>query len=226
MKRKYFITGTDTDVGKTFVASALLHAANRQGLTTAAVKPVAAGCQQTEAGLRNSDALNLQQAASLTLPYQQINPVALEPAIAPHIAAEEAGQRMQAGRLAGFCRGVFMHGADMTLVEGAGGWRVPLNERETFADIVRELQIPVVLVVGMKLGCINHALLTVEAIQRDGLQLAAWVANSPQPQMERFAENLQTLQQQIPAPLLGVVPHQQTPKPEQAIDCLNIEPLI
>ncbi|MCV6604499.1 MAG: dethiobiotin synthase, partial [Porticoccaceae bacterium] len=156
MKKTFFITGSDTDVGKTLIAAGLLYAANKQSLNTAAIKPIAAGCEKTEDGLRNSDALILQQAATVELPYQQINPLALQPAIAPHIAAEEAGQRLQASRITGFCRGVLLLGADFTVIEGAGGWRVPLNERETVADIARELQTPVILVVAMKLGCINH----------------------------------------------------------------------
>lgn len=207
MKHVFFVTGTDTGVGKTLVAAALLYAGNRQGLKTAAIKPVAAGCELGGDGLFNEDALILQAAASIKMPYQQINPVALAPAIAPHIAAQEVGQRLSASRLAGFCRGVLMQGADLTVIEGAGGWRVPLNERETFADIARELQTPVILVVGMKLGCINHALLSVEAICRDGLPLAGWVANSVAGEMDRYQENLVTLKQRIPAPLLAEVPH-------------------
>ncbi|MGS2724370.1 dethiobiotin synthase [Porticoccus sp. GXU_MW_L64] len=226
MKKTVFITGTDTDVGKTLVAAGLLHAANAKGLTTAAIKPVAAGCEQAENGLRNSDALILQQATTVELPYQQINPVALQPAIAPHIAAEEAGQRLQASRIAGFCRGVLMQGAEFTVIEGAGGWRVPLNQRETFADIAKQLQTPVVLVVAMKLGCINHALLTAEAIHRDGLPLAGWVANRVEPHMSRFEENLATLQSLLPAPLLGVVPYLENPDPQQAAIHLDIEPLL
>ena len=204
----------------------LLHAANQQGLSTAAIKPVAAGCEQTEQGLRNSDALMLQQAATVQLPYQQINPVALQTAIAPHIAAEEAGQRLQASRITGFCRGVLMQGAEFTVIEGAGGWRVPLNDRETFADIATELQTAVILVVAMKLGCINHALLTAEAIRRDGLPLAGWVANCVEPQMNRFEENLATLKSLLGAPLLGVVPHLENPEPQQVAEHLDIEPLL
>lgn len=225
MKQKYFITGTDTDAGKTFVAAALLHAANSCGKSTAACKPVAAGCEQTDDGLRNSDALILQAAASRKMPYQQINPIALEPAIAPHIAAQEAGQRLQASRIAGFCRGVLMQGADFTVIEGAGGWRVPLNPRETFADIARELQLPVILVVAMRLGCINHALLTVEAIQRDGLPLAGWVANRVDSEMSRYKENLMTLQQLIHAPMLGEVPHIASGNPADAAQFLSLETL-
>ncbi|UTW44151.1 dethiobiotin synthase [bacterium SCSIO 12696] len=226
MKKTFFITGTDTDVGKTQIAAGLLAAARQKGLSTVAVKPVAAGCEQTAEGLRNGDALLLQQQSTLQLPYQQVNPVALEPAIAPHIAAQQKGQRLQADRVAGFCRGVLMQGADFTVIEGAGGWRVPLNQRETFADIPRQLQTPVILVVAMKLGCINHALLTAEAIRRDGLQLAGWVANRTQASMDCFEENLQTLQQQLPAPLLGTVPFLDSPTPENIGQYLDIEPLL
>lgn len=207
-KQRYFVTGTDTDVGKTFVCCALLHQAAQQGLTTSAVKPVAAGCHDEGEGLRNGDALALIEAMSLELDYDQVNPVALAPPIAPHIAAAEAGRRLQSERLAGLCRGVLVQGADFSLVEGAGGWRVPLNGRETLADLAQALQLPVILVVGLKLGCINHALLTVAAIEADGLPLAGWVANQPQAEsMSRQAENLATLQQMIPAPCLGVLPY-------------------
>lgn len=216
MRHKLFVAGTDTDVGKTLVAAALLEVANKQGLRTAALKPVAAGCEATERGLRNSDALLLQKSASVKVSYQQVNPFAYRAAIAPHIAAQEQGQRLSADRIAGFCRGVLMSGADLTVIEGAGGWRVPLNERESFADIAKQLQLPVVLVVGMRLGCINHALLTVEAIQRDGVPLAGWVANLLTPEMSHYQENLNTLQQKIAAPLLGEIPYLNNPDPQQA----------
>ena len=207
MPKRYFIAGTDTDVGKTLVASALLAKAKAAGLRTAAVKPIAAGCRVTEEGLRNSDAEQLLAQCTLPLLYEQVNPIALEPPIAPHIAAAKLGKRLDAGRLVGFTRGVLMQGADLTLVEGAGGWRVPLNERETLAELPRQLQLPVILVVGMKLGCISHALLTVEAIKRDGLRLAGWVANTIDPDMAEFEANLDTLKASFAAPLLGVVPH-------------------
>jgi dethiobiotin synthetase len=205
-KQKFFIAGTDTDVGKTVVAAGLLAAANKQGLETVAIKPVAAGCEKTEQGLRNSDALLLQQTMSKALSYVQVNPVAFEPAIAPHIAAEQQGKRITVSQLAGYCRGVMMQGADLTVVEGAGGWRVPLNRVETLAGLAKELNLPVILVVGMKLGCINHALLTVEAIRNDGLQLAGWVANQIDPAMDCPEENINTLKAIIPAPCLGVIP--------------------
>lgn len=203
MSTTFFVTGTDTEVGKTAVSCALLHAARARGLTTAAVKPVAAGC---DADGHNEDALALQAAMTLELPYAQVNPVALQPAIAPHIAAAQAGRSLSADRLAGLCRGVMHSGADLVLIEGAGGWRVPLGPRETLADVAIGLGVDVILVVAMRLGCINHALLTAEAIRADGLRLAGWVANQPGAAMACHAENLDTLQRLLPAPLLGELP--------------------
>lgn len=226
MAHAYFVAGTDTDIGKTLIAAGLLVAANAKGLSTAALKPVAAGCERTPAGLRNADALLLQRSMSVELAYEQINPVALEAAIAPHIAAAQAGVRISVDRLAGFCRGVLMQRADLTLVEGAGGWRVPLSNREFLSGLAVELKLPVVLVVGMRLGCINHALLTFEAIARDGLQLAGWVANRCQPDMACFDENLQTLKALLPAPCLGEVPYLATPDPQSAAVHLNCDPLV
>lgn len=226
MSRLFFVAGTDTDVGKTLVSCALLHAAANRGLETAAIKPVAAGCEQTSNGLQNDDALQLQAAATIPLPYQRVNPVALEPAIAPHIAAAAAGQRLNTSRLAGFCRGISLAGAGFSLIEGAGGWLAPLNERETFADLARELQTPVILVVAMRLGCINHALLTARSIVYDGLPLAGWVANRIRPDMACYEENLATLQQRLPCPLLGEIPWLETPDSETAATYLNVQPLI
>jgi dethiobiotin synthetase len=163
---------------------------------------------------------------SVELPYEQVNPIALEEPIAPHIAAARAGVRISADRLAGFCRGVLMQRADLTLVEGAGGWRVPLNSRELLSHLAIGLQLPVVLVVGMRLGCISHALLTCEAIARDGLRLAGWVANRSQPGMDCYAENVQTLRAMLPAPCLGEVPHLVAPMPADVAVHLNCDPLI
>jgi len=214
-KQWLFITGTDTDVGKTVVACGL-------GLRTAAIKPVAAGCEVTEQGMTNSDALQLQAAASHKLAYQQINPIALEPAIAPHIAAAEAGVRMSASRLVGYCRGVSLMPVDMVVIEGAGGWRVPINSRETLADVARELECAVIVVVGMRLGCLNHALLTMEAIRGDGLRIAGWVANILDPEMPRLQENIDTLKQCINEPCLGTVPRLDDLSPEQVATFLTV----
>lgn len=224
MGKKFFIAGTDTDVGKTLVACALLEKARQQGLVTAAIKPVAAGCEQTPKGLRNDDALQLQQAMTADLAYEQINPVALAPAIAPHIAAEQAQKRLRVAQLSGFCRGVMMQRSDLLLVEGAGGWRVPLNSVETLADLAKDLQLPVILVVGMKLGCINHALLTAEAIARDGLPLAGWVANSVAG-MSVYPENLNTLRHLLRAPCLGVIPALDDVNGVSAATYLDLTPL-
>ncbi|MDB6061296.1 MAG: dethiobiotin synthase [Verrucomicrobiaceae bacterium] len=226
MANAYFVTGTDTDVGKTLIAAGLLAAANKKGLRTAALKPVAAGCTRTPDGLRNADALLLQQTMSVSMPYEQINPIALEQAIAPHIAAEQSGVRMNVAQLAGICRGALMQRADLTLVEGAGGWRVPLNSRELFSQLAVELRLPVILVVGMRLGCINHALLTAEAIARDGLQLAGWVANRCVEEMPYFAENVATIKGFLRAPCLGEVPFFERPTPALAADFLDCEPLL
>ncbi len=203
MGKAWFVTGTDTEVGKTAISCALLKAAAAQGLRTAAVKPVAAGC---DAQGHNDDALQLMECMTESMDYAQVNPVALRAAIAPHIAAEQEGRRMQAARIAGLCRGVMLGGADFTLIEGAGGWRVPINPRETLADVAVHLQLGVILVVGMRLGCINHALLSAEAIRRDGLTLVGWVANQPGERMTCHDENLDTLRNLLPAPMLGEVP--------------------
>jgi len=221
-KQWLFITGTDTDVGKTVVACGFLAAANQQGLRTAAIKPVAAGCEITEQGMTNTDALQLQAAASHKLAYQQINPIALVPAIAPHIAAAEAGVQMSASRLVGYCRGVSLMPVDTVVIEGAGGWRVPINSRETLADVARELECAVIVVVGMRLGCLNHALLTIEAIRRDGLQIAGWVANILDPDMPRLQANIDTLKQCINEPCLGTVPRLDDLSPEKVATFLTV----
>ncbi|WP_093417744.1 MULTISPECIES: dethiobiotin synthase [unclassified Pseudomonas] len=206
MSAAYFITGTDTDVGKTTIAAGLLHAAKMAGLSTAAGKPVASGCAMTPQGLRNSDALALLAQCSLPLTYAEVNPLAFEPAIAPHLAAREAGVALTVQSLLVPMRHILDKQADFTLIEGAGGWRVPLAGQDNLSDLAMALGLPVILVVGMRLGCINHALLSAEAIARDGLQLAGWVANIIDPKTSRLEENLATLAERLPAPCLGRVP--------------------
>lgn len=206
MSAAFFVTGTDTDVGKTTIAAGLLRAARLAGLSTAAVKPVASGCEAGADGLRNSDALALLAECSLPLSYAAVNPFAFAPAIAPHLAAREAGVELRVEALAVAVQAVLSQQADFTLVEGAGGWRVPLGEQATLADLPVALDLPVILVVGVRLGCINHALLTAEAIARDGLRLVGWVANVLDPQTSRLDDNLRTLSQRLAAPCLGRVP--------------------
>ncbi|WP_416467173.1 dethiobiotin synthase [Pseudomonas sp. LFS044] len=206
MSQAYFIAGTDTDVGKTTIAAGLLHAARLQGLSTLGAKPVASGCSATAKGLRNADALALIDESSVKLAYEAVNPFAFEPAIAPHVAAREAGVALEVPALLKAMRHVLDQDADFTLVEGAGGWRVPLSDHANLSDLAIALKLPVILVVGVRLGCINHALLSAEAIARDGLQLAGWVANIIEPRTARLEENLASLAERLPAPCLGRVP--------------------
>lgn len=207
MTQAYFVTGTDTDAGKTSIAAGLLCAAKQQQRSTLAMKPVASGCEMSSAGLRNSDALALIAQSTVQLPYSQVNPYAFAPAIAPHIAAEEAGVALCVSDLYRAAQVILQEQADFTLIEGAGGWRVPISNTEFLSDFAITLQLPVILVVGVKLGCINHALLTAQAIRDDGLELAGWVANVVDPNCARLAENLATLRQHMPAPCLAEVPH-------------------
>lgn len=205
MKQIFFIAGTDTDAGKTHIACQLLRAAQQRGLRTLSLKPLAAGAENTVEGLRNSDALMLQQASTLQLPYADINPFCFAEAIAPHIAAEKNGARLSAKEIAQRVHQVLNTvDFDYALIEGAGGWRVPLNETETLADVVKLLNLPVILVVGMKLGCLNHALLTAEAIKTDGVTLHSWVANDFGKPMPYWAENIAALEQKIPAPRIAL----------------------
>lgn len=226
-KKTYFVTGTDTGVGKTLVSAAILEAARVQGLRTLAMKPIASGCEETADGLRNEDALMLMDAMTESLSYDQVNPVALEPAIAPHVAAEQAGRQLGAERLVGFCRGLQMRPADLMLIEGAGGWRVPLNGRETYARVPQALDAPVIMVVPLRLGCINHALLTAEAIRADGLQLAGWVANRPEAEvMSCEGETLNYLLGHLAAPCLGVLPWQEAADPKSLANDIRLDALV
>ncbi|WP_355659904.1 dethiobiotin synthase [Halomonas salifodinae] len=202
----YFITGTDTDAGKTLVATGLLARARDAGLTTLGLKPVASGCEATPQGLRNADALALQAVSTPAMDYAAINPHAYAPAIAPHLAAEQAGERLTLAGLAGALAPSLALPRDLILVEGAGGWRVPLNDREDLVGLAARLGLPVILVVGLKLGAINHARLSAEAIRADGLTLAGWVANGIDADMAEQAANLACLRHHLPEPCLGVVP--------------------
>lgn len=206
MSQAFFVTGTDTEIGKTTIAAGLLHAARIAGLSTAAAKPVASGCVRTADGLRNDDALALLGECTLALRYEEVNPLAFEPAIAPHLAAREAGVLLDVAALQEPVQAILDKRAALTLVEGAGGWRVPLSGRESLSDLAIALNLPVILVVGVRLGCINQAVLTAEAIARDGLPLAGWVANLVDPQTSRLEENLATLAERLCAPCLGYVP--------------------
>ena len=202
----YFITATDTDAGKTVVTAGLLQSLSELGYKTLGFKPVASGCRSTHQGLQNDDALKLIQAANVTLDYPLINPYAFAPAIAPHIAARQAGVSIDLPAIVSEIHQQ-QHKVDYILVEGVGGWLVPLNEQETIADLAKLLGFPVILVVNMRLGCINHALLTAQAITQKGLTLAGWIANHSLNNMAFPEETIDSLNTRISAPLLGVVPH-------------------
>ena len=203
----FFITGTDTEIGKTFVTCTLLHAVRAKGLTALGMKPVAAGAEIVKGEFINEDAARLRAAGSFDPGLALLNPYCLKSPIAPHIAAAEEGVAIDpAPILAAFAK--LQAQAELVLVEGVGGFRVPLGKGYDTADLARDLALPVILVVGMRLGCINHALLTAEAIQARGMQLAGWVANQVDPAMLRFEQNLEALTERLPAPLLGVTPFQ------------------
>jgi dethiobiotin synthetase len=201
----FFVTGTDTGIGKTVVSLGLIQALQDRGLKVAGMKPVASGCESTAAGLRNDDALRLQRQSSIALDYDAVNPYAFEPAIAPHLAARAAGVNVDPGHIRELYQSVAAQ-VDCVVVEGVGGWRVPLNEREDVADLARLLGLDVWLVVGLRLGCLNHALLTAQAIENSGCTLGGWVANQLPPPMEAAEDNINTLKDKLSSPLLGVVP--------------------
>ncbi|ACT07376.1 dethiobiotin synthase [Dickeya chrysanthemi Ech1591] len=221
MTERWFVTGTDTEVGKTVASVALLQAARRAGYRTAGYKPVASGCDVTPHGIRNSDALQLQANSSVALPYEAVNPLAFLAPTSPHIVSAEENRPIAFSTLSDGLRSLARQ-ADWVLVEGAGGWFTPLSGRQTFADWVQEEALPVILVVGVKLGCINHALLTAQAVRHAGLRLAGWVANVVQPPGLYHAAYLQTLRESIPAPLLGEIPHLSEPFQQDIGDYLNI----
>lgn len=218
-KQQFFVTGTDTDAGKTYVCVGLLEAAARKELRSLGVKPIAAGAETVDGKLVNEDALLIQAASSVKLRYEQVNPIVFEPAIAPHIAAALENRIVNASRLEGFIKGTLLTPHDFALVEGAGGWRVPLNDRELISDVAKRLALPVVVVVNMKLGCLNHAILTMEAINRDGLRVAGWIANTGMADMPYQEENVATLQNMLSTPFLGQLTRQSDgPEREREFD--------
>ena len=209
MQQAYFVTGTDTNVGKTYISQALIRHFVNAGNKTVGMKPIASGCEISRHGvwqgqLVNEDAQALYAASNVKPALGLMNPYRFSPAIAPHIAAQQAGVQIDIAVISSAYQQLAAM-ADVVVVEGAGGFLVPINAQQTIADLAVELKLPLVLVVGMRLGCINHALLTVEAIKARGLKLAGWVANQIDPEMPMFEENLASLQQRIDAPCLSVV---------------------
>lgn len=203
--RGVFVTGTDTDAGKTVVSLGLMQHLQARGFSVAGFKPVASGSEQTAAGLRNDDALQLQRQSSVSLPYDLMNPYTFEPAIAPHLAAREAGITIEREMIAASYKEIAAQ-VDIVVVEGAGGWCVPLADELDMADLARLPGLAVCLVVGMRLGCLNHAILTEKAIHLSGCTLAGWIANCLPVPMSRRDENINTLKDKLSSPLLGIVP--------------------
>lgn len=201
-----FVTGTDTGVGKTLASVSIVRALVARGLAVAAMKPIAAGATPTPQGPRNADALALAAAASIAAPYGRINPYCLRAPISPHIAAAEEGVAIEVTVIRQHFAEL-ARGADCVIVEGAGGWLAPIGDRETLADVARAVSLPVVLVVGLRLGCLNHALLSARAIEADGLELAGWIGNAIDPDFDRAAENLATLERRLGGAPLALLPH-------------------
>lgn len=198
--RCWFVTGTDTGCGKTTVTAALARLLVERGGDVACFKPIASGCRQSGGRLVNDDALALMAASNAGLGYEQVNPYALEPPVAPHIAAERAGICFDIDYI---CKKISQNQSAIQLVEGVGGWRVPLGNGLELPQLPKQLGCPVLLVVGMRLGCLNHALLTARAIVSDGLPLAGWIANFLDPEFAEPEANEQTLERLLPAPMIG-----------------------
>ncbi len=216
-----YVTGTDTGIGKTLASTALLHALAAHGVRAAGMKPVASGCSHAAGEWKNDDALALQAAGMPGLVYADINPYALVPAVAPELAARDAGIEVQlAPILSAYAR--LAEQVDALVVEGVGGWAAPLSSALMQADLVRALRLPVILVVGLRLGCLSHALLSARAIAADGLHLAGWIASQVDPDMARVEDNLDMLRQRLPAPCWGVLPHASNMTPEALAACLRI----
>lgn len=218
----YFITGTDTGVGKTLIASALLILLKQKDFKTLALKPIATGCLMTPEGLRNNDTDLLQHYMTEQATYAKINPFAFHEPIAPHIAAKIENQTLSVKAIMDACKNTLKNPADFFVIEGIGGWLVPLNPYETTADLAKALGYPIILVVGMRVGCLNHTLLTIESIQKKSVTLAGWVANSMQPEMPYLPDHIEALKQFIPAPLLGVVPYLENIEPRLAVSYLSL----
>lgn len=200
-----FITGTDTGVGKTVIGCALVRAFAARAERVAVMKPIASGSERTSQGLRNEDALALMAAASIKLPYARVNPYCFEPAISPHIAAKDAKIEIDIGKIAEEYLAIAAV-SDRVVVEGAGGWLAPIGEDTSMADLACSLGVPALLVVGLRLGCLNHAALSRRAMQAAGVPFAGWIANALGAPMEREAENLATLERRLGEPPLAIVP--------------------
>lgn len=223
MKHAWFVTGTDTNVGKTLVSCALLHALRARGLSAVGMKPVASGCRMTAEGARHADAEALLAAGSIPVEYAMINPYALAAATAPHLAAQAAGIVISLDTISTAFVQLQSH-ADAIVVEGVGGWMVPIDATHSMAETPVRLRLPVVLVVGIRLGCLNHALLTAAAVERSGCRLAGWVANHVSSDADGVLKGyVAALRERLPATLLGDIPYTQGENPDPAQAALHIQ---
>lgn len=223
MSQTFFVTGTDTDVGKTVCCKALIQACNQHGLSTLAYKPIAAGCEMLNGQLSNEDARILQEASSVNLGYDAINPIAFEMPIAPHIAAQLENKPIDLQLITQGLNRLQSQDADIIIVEGAGGWRLPLNDKQMLSDWVIEQELAVILVVGMKLGCLNHAILTYQSIINDGLKVVGWIANQLQEDMPFYEQNLSYLTHRIAAPKLGEIAYVKKIQEQNLSEYINLE---
>jgi len=224
MSSAWFVTGTDTGIGKSVASATLLHALRARGRRAVGMKPLASGCESTPEGWRNEDALALQAASDPRPAYNDVNPFALPNPLAPELAAADAGIRVTLAPIVSAFQRLSAQ-ADSVVVEGVGGWAAPLSADLDQADLVRALDLPVVLVVGLRLGCINHARLTARAIENDGLRLAGWIANDIDPAMARSDENFELLKQRLPVACWGRLPFREKPDPAQLASLL-LAPLL
>ncbi|MGD8784072.1 MAG: dethiobiotin synthase [Thioalkalispiraceae bacterium] len=208
MAKGVFITGTDTEIGKTLVSCLLIDALVQEGNQVIGMKPIASGAEKVNGRLQNEDAIHLMRHSNIEMPYSSVNPYCFQPPIAPHIAARQNGQQIEIAMIQRAYKNLAQE-ADWVIVEGVGGWKVPINNEEMVSDLASGLDLPIIMVVGMKLGCINHALLTASAIRANGNRLIGWVANQLSLQMPVYKENLQALQNLLQCPLIAEIPYLQ-----------------
>lgn len=222
----FFITGTDTEIGKTFVSSLLIKMFVEEGFNVVGMKPIATGAKNIDGVLKNDDALSLMDASNVDVDYQIINPYVFEPAVSPHIAAQEAGVEITCDVIKSNFEQLEKK-SDVVVVEGVGGWLAPLSSHTTVADLAEELHLPIILVVGLRLGCLNHALLTAQAIRQSGLPIAGWVANHVTKDFSSAEENISTLKHFLnDFPFLGSIPYQTNFNDEHPVHHINKETLI
>ncbi|EEO12226.1 dethiobiotin synthase [Vibrio cholerae] len=225
MRNAIFIAGTDTDVGKTVASKAILQALATHNIATIGYKPVAAGSDKTEFGYRNSDALHLMKAATVNMPYEDVNPYALVLPTSPHIAAKHENVTIDYALLSNKLS-KHKQNAELVVVEGAGGWRVPTSDSDCLSTWVKQERLPVILVVGIKLGCLSHAILTAEAIRADGLELVGWIANRINPGTEHYAEIIEHLEGRLGTPKLGEIPYMPKAKRQELGKFIQLDHLL